>query len=161
MSTYIRFANKSDGALILDFIRELADFEGMGSQVTATAEDIRTSVFERKEAEVLIAESDGNPAAFALFYPVYSTFYGRCNLFLEDLFVREAYRGQSIGRQLLQRLAAIAIERGAKRIDWYVLDDNAAAAEFYKHLGATPLLDRRTYRLEGGCLSDIGYERKR
>ena len=89
MSFSIRHAEASDSELILDFVKELAVFEGMGELVTATAADIRDSIFGKKGAEVILGEDDSRPAAFALFYPVYSTFLGRANLFLEDLFVRE------------------------------------------------------------------------
>ena len=155
MSVHIRYANEPDSALILDFIKELAAYEGMGELVTATPETVRVSVFEKKQAEVLITEVNGEPAAFALFYPVYSTFLGKANLFLEDLFVREEYRGTGIGRKLLKRLAEIAAESGSERLDWYVLKDNEKGAAFYRHLGAIPLNDRRTYRLEGKKLKQL------
>jgi GNAT superfamily N-acetyltransferase len=148
----IRYAEEADSALILNFITELAVFEGMGDKVAATEEDIRVSLFERKQAEVIIAEADGSPAAFALFFANYSTFLGKANLFLDDLFVRESYRGNGIGTALLQRLARIAVERGCGRLDWLVLDDNADGAAFYRKQGAAALTDRRVYRLDGGNL---------
>ena len=155
MSIHIRYANEPDSPLILAFIKELAAYEGMGELVTATPETIRDSVFEKKQADVLLAEVKGEPAAFALFYPVYSTFLGKANLFLEDLFVREEYRGTGIGGKLLKRLAEIAVERGSERLDWYVLKDNEKGAAFYRHLGAIPLTDRRTFRLEGNKLKQL------
>ncbi len=147
MSLYIRFAQRSDASLVLEFIRELAVFEGMGHLVTATESHIEHSLFQKYQAQVLIAEYEGIPAAFALFYPVYSTFSGGQNLFLEDLYVREAYRGKGIGKTLMKKLAQIALEQGAQRLDWYVLEENKKGAEFYQRLGAKPLLDRRTYRM--------------
>lgn len=155
MNINIRFANENDSVLILDFIKELAVFEGMGDQVFAAGEDIRTSLFEKKQAEVLIAETDGAPVAFALFYPVYSTFWGHANLFLEDLFVREGFRGKGAGSKLIRRLAEIALERGAKRLDWYVFDENEKGAAFYKGFGAVQLTDRRTYRLNNDELKQL------
>lgn len=147
MSLRIRFAHASDSPLILEFIKELAEYEGMAQEVTATEADIYHSLFLEKQAKVLIAEYENQPAAFALFYPVYSTFSGHQNLFLEDLFVRDSYRGKGIGKALMKQLAQIAVHQGAQRLDWYVLEDNVKGSEFYKRLGAQPLLDRRTYRM--------------
>jgi GNAT superfamily N-acetyltransferase len=148
-SLHIRYAEEADAALILNFITELAVFEEMGGEVTATEEDIRVSLFQRRQAEALIAEVSGSPAAFALFFTSYSTFLGKANLFLDDLFVRESYRGNGIGTALLQRLARIAVERGCGRLDWLVLDDNTDGAAFYRKQGAAALTDRRVYRLDG------------
>ncbi|MDR1136894.1 MAG: GNAT family N-acetyltransferase, partial [Synergistaceae bacterium] len=111
MSFSIRYAEVSDSKLILDFIKELAVFEGMGELVKATEADIRDSLFGKKQAEVILGEADARPAAFALFYPVYSTFLGRANLFLEDMFVREEFRGRGFGRKILAHAAKIAAER--------------------------------------------------
>jgi len=177
MDLHIREADISDSALILSFIKQLAEFEGMGEEVTVTEAEIRESLFggisqsemtkkrwgfdvpgafdPKRQASVLIAEIDGNPAAFAVFYPVYSTFSGRQNLFLEDLFVKEEYRGMGIGKALMKRLAQIALQMGAKRLDWYVLEDNISGSSFYKHLGAVPLLDRRTYRMNEKSLESL------
>lgn len=145
----IRTADERDVDLILDFITELAIYEGMGGQVTASTADIRTSLFERKQAEVIIGEVDGIPAAFALFFHNYSTFLGMANLFLEDLFVRERYRGSGLGTAMLRKLAQITQERGCGRLDWLVLDDNAKGAAFYHKHGAAALTDRRVFRLDG------------
>ncbi|MDR2044228.1 MAG: GNAT family N-acetyltransferase [Clostridium sp.] len=152
-SLHIRYAEEADAALILHFIKELAAWEGMGDQVAATEADIRSSLFGRRQAEAIIGEADGNPAAFALFFHSYSTFLGKANLFLEDLFVRKPYRGGGIGTAMLQRLAQIAAGRGCGRLDWLVLDDNADGAAFYRKHGATALTDRRIYRLEAERLT--------
>jgi GNAT superfamily N-acetyltransferase len=149
----IRFSEKKDAALILEFIKELAVLEGMDDQVAATEEDILVSLFERKQAGVIIGEVDGTPAAFALFFHNYSTFLGKANLFLEDLFVRERYRGGGVGTAMLQRLAQIAVARGCGRLDWLVLDDNTAGVVFYQKHGASALTDRRVYRLDGEKLT--------
>jgi GNAT superfamily N-acetyltransferase len=155
----IRRAEEADAALILDFIAELAAFEGLGDQVIATEEDIRVSLFEAGQAEVLIGELDGNSAAFALFFRSYSTFLGKACLFLEDLFVREAYRGGGIGTAMLRSLARIAADRGCGRLDWLVLDDNADGAAFYRKHGAIALHDRRVYRLDGERLIAFASEK--
>jgi GNAT superfamily N-acetyltransferase len=152
-SLRIRYAEEKDAALILCFVKELAVFERMDDQVTATESDIRVSLFEQKQAEVIIGEVDGAPAAFALFFHNYSTFLGKANLFLEDLFVRESYRGSGTGTAMLQRLAQIAVERGCGRLDWLVLDDNTDGAVFYKKHGANALTDRRVFRLDGDRLT--------
>ena len=149
----IRFAENKDAALILEFIRDLALFEGMEDQVIAAAEDVRASLFESKQAEVIIGEVNGKPAAFALFFHNYSTFLGKANLYLEDLFVREEHRGQGIGKAMLRRLAEIAVERGCGRLDWLVLDDNRPAIGFYRKLGAESLSDRRVFRISGNRLA--------
>jgi GNAT superfamily N-acetyltransferase len=152
-ATTIRYATEADAALILDFIKELAVFEDMGDHVVATEADLRASLSPRGQAEAIIAERDGNPAAFALFFHSYSTFLGRANLFLDDLFVREPYRDAGIGTALLRRLAHIAVERGCGRLDWLVLDDNVAGAAFYEKHGAAALTDRRVFRLDGERLA--------
>ncbi len=127
----------------------------MSKLVAATEEDIRISLFEKHQAEVLLGEDNGIPAAFMLFYPVYSTFLGKANLFLEDLYVREKYRGKGYGREMFRKLAQVAFAYGAGRLDWYVLDDNTKGAAFYRHLGANVLLDRHTYRLDGDKLIQL------
>ena len=114
-----------------------------------------TSLFDKKQAQVIIGEVNGIPAAFALFFHSYSTFLGKANLFLEDLFVREPYRGQKIGTAMLRRLAQIAVEQGCGRLDWLVLDDNLPGGAFYQKHGARPLSDRRVYRLDGEALTAL------
>lgn len=155
MSINIRYANLSDSALVYSLIRELAEFEGMADQITATEEELTDTIFNKKQASVLIAEYGDRPAGFALFYPVYSTFCGRQNLFLEDLYVRELYRGKGIGKALMRALAGIALQMGAQRLDWYVLEDNKAAESFYRRLGAAPLQDRRTYRMSTKSIESL------
>lgn len=149
----IRFAEERDAALILSFIRELAVYEHLEDQVRANEEDIRVSLFERRQAEVLLGEANGLPAAFAVFFHNYSTFLGKANLYLEDLFVREEYRGRGLGRAMLRRLAQIAAERGCERLDWLCLDWNSPAIAFYRGLGAQVIGDRRVFRLSGERLA--------
>ncbi len=152
-SLHIRFAKAQDSVLILKFIRELAIFEGMEYQVMVTVEDIRASLFEKKQAEVIIGEVSGQPVAFALFFHNYSTFLGKANLYLEDLFVRKEHRSKGVGKAMLRRLARIAVERGCERLDWLVLDDNHPAIGFYQKFGAESLSDRRVFRISGNKLN--------
>ena len=152
----IRRATPSDVALILALIKELAEYERLAHEVIATEEAIHNSVFgARPHAEVLIAEADGAPAGFALFFHNYSTFLARPGLFLEDLYVRPAFRRRGIGRALLTRLASLAVERGCGRFEWNVLDWNESAQRFYESLGAKPMSDWTTYRLTGEPLAEL------
>ena len=152
----LRIAEPRDVPLILTFIRELAEYERLAHEVVATEEAIHNSVFgARPHAEVLIAEADGQPAGFALFFHNYSTFLARPGLFLEDLYVRPAFRRRGIGRALLTRLASIAVERGCGRFEWNVLDWNESAQRFYESLGARPMSDWTTYRLTGEPLAAL------
>ena len=131
----IRPAREADCGLILDFIRELAAYERAPEAVVATEAQLREHGFGRKPAfEALIAELDGTPAGMALFHSRFSTWLGRPTLYLEDIVVREAARGRGVGRRLMARLAAIALERGWGRIDFHVLDWNPAR-DFYRGLG--------------------------
>ncbi len=153
----IRTATVDDVAVILAFIKELAEYERLSDAVVATESSLRDTLFgERPAAEVLIASVDGSPAGFALFFHNYSTFLARRGLYLEDLYVQPAYRRQGVGRALLQRLAAIAVERECGRMEWSVLDWNQDAWRFYRSLGAEPLTDWTTFRLTGDALRALG-----
>lgn len=152
----IRPAQQQDCALILDFIRELADYERLAHEVVATTECLEDSLFgETPVAEVVIAEWQGQAAGFALYFANYSTFLGRPGMYLEDLFVRPTYRGKGIGKALLVHLATIVVERGWGRLDWSVLDWNEPAIEFYHSLGARALDDWTQYRLDGKALKSV------
>jgi GNAT superfamily N-acetyltransferase len=154
--TEIRPATPKDVPLILSFIRELAEYEKLSHEVCATEEDLRASLFsERSVVEVLIAGIDGQPAGFAVFFPNYSTFLGRPGLYLEDLFVRPEARGFGLGRELLEYLARLTIERGWGRMEWRVLDWNEPSMAFYKKLGAEPLEDWTVFRLTGQALQKL------
>lgn len=151
----IRFATGADCPLILRFIRALAAYEKLEDQVVATEEALRESLFQNRQAEVLIGEEGGTPVAFALFFHNYSTFLGRAGLYLEDLYVDENCRGRGYGKAMLAHLAAIAQERGCRRMDWWCLDWNASSVDFYKSLGAAPMTDWTVFRLEGQSLADL------
>lgn len=152
----IRSATVEDCSLILHFIRQLAIYEKLEDEAVATENDIRTSLFgDNPQAEVIIAERTGEPIGFALFFHNYSTFLGRRGLYLEDLFVVPEARGFGAGKALLRSLAKTALERGCGRFEWWVLDWNAPAIEFYKSLGADPMHDWTVFRLTGDALEKL------
>lgn len=155
----IRAAGPGDAAQILAFIRELAEYERLAAEVTATRADIaRALAGDPPAAQCLLAEADGEAVGFALFFHNFSTFTGKRGLYLEDLFVRPRWRGRGIGRRLLARLARIAVERGCARFDWAVLDWNEPAIRFYESLGARQMRDWRTTRLAGAALRGLAAE---
>ena len=154
----IRFAKEEDTPLILQFIRDLADYEGLLSEVVATEEILKKSLFEKKQAEVIIGEYQGRPVGFALFFHNFSTFQCLPGLYLEDLFVREEYRGKGIGKAMLACLAHIARERGCGRFEWICLDWNENALRVYRALGAVPMTGWTIQRMEGEALTALADE---
>jgi GNAT superfamily N-acetyltransferase len=153
----IEQAAERDVPLILEFIRQLAEYERLADQVVATEDGLRKTLFgPRPSAEVIIGYAGQEPAGFALFFHNYSTFLGRPGLYLEDLFVLSKFRGRGYGRTLLTHLAAIAVERGCGRFEWSVLDWNEPAIVFYKKLGAMSMDQWTIFRLAGDALSRIG-----
>jgi GNAT superfamily N-acetyltransferase len=149
----IRFATPDDSAVILRFIRGLAAYEREPDAVKATAAGLREQMEGASPPfECLIAEHEGAPVGFALFYRSYSTWLGRPLLFLEDFFVEEKYRGNGAGIALIRRLAEIAHERGYSRIEWRVLDWNELAHRFYRAIGAFPIDEWTVWRVEGDAL---------
>ena len=152
----LRPAGAADAGLILELIRELAGFERLSHEVVADAAALRRHLFgERPAAEVLIAEVGDAPAGFALYFPTFSTFVGKPGLYLEDLFIRPAYRGRGIGRAVLIHLSRLAVERGCGRLEWSVLDWNERAIGFYRELGARPMSDWTVFRLDGEALETL------
>lgn len=151
----IRFAREEDTPLILRFIKELADYEKMLDQVVATEEILRASIFEKKQAEVIIGEYNGVPVGFALFFHNFSTFLGKANLYLEDLYVTPEARGKGFGRVLLAFLGKIAVDRGCGRLDWWCLDWNTTSIDFYLEMGAKPMNEWTVYRIEGHALEGL------
>ena len=151
-SVVVRPAAPDDIALILALIRELAEFERALDEVHATEESLRATLFtERPAAFCHIAEYDGQAAGFALWFLNYSTWLGGHGLYLEDLYVREEFRGKGAGLALLRELAGICVERGYARLEWWVLDWNPARG-FYESIGATALTEWIPYRLTGESL---------
>lgn len=154
----IRLARREDAGLIVQYIRELADFEGDLDQVTATQEGLEEHMFDRGGAEALIGEWEGRPVGFAFFHGTFSTFLGRPGLALVDLYIRPEVRGRGFGRRMLAHLAGLAKERGCGRLEWWVHDWNEDAARFYRRCGAGMVRDIRVYRLDGGALDAFAEE---
>ncbi len=156
MSLAIRPAVASDIGTIHDFILALADYEKLRHEVRADRAVLATYLFgPRPMAEVLIADLDGAPVGFALFFHNFSTFEGRPGLYLEDLFVMPEARGVGAGKALLRRLAQIALERDCARLEWWVLDWNAPAIAVYRAIGARPMDEWTVQRLDGAALKAL------
>lgn len=150
-----RYAERKDTRLILQFIKELADYEKMLDEVVADEATLENWIFEQQKAEVIFALEGEKEVGFALFFHNFSTFLGRAGIYLEDLFVYPEYRGKGYGKALLKRLAAIAIERGCGRLEWWCLDWNQPSIDFYLSLGAEPMKDWTVYRIAGDTLCDL------
>jgi GNAT superfamily N-acetyltransferase len=156
LSLSIRAATSSDIALIGQFIRDLAAYEKLAHAVRFDEAVMAQKLFgPRPYAEVLIGEIENVAEGFALFFHNFSTFEGRPGIYLEDLFVRPDARGSGLGKALLGRLAALAVERDCARLEWSVLDWNTPAIDFYKALGATPMDEWTVYRVDGDALTDL------
>jgi GNAT superfamily N-acetyltransferase len=152
----VRPAAPGDVAAIHAMIRALAEFERLADICVASEADLAEALFgPRPAAEVLIATDNGDAAGFALFFHNFSTFLGRRGLWLEDLFVRPAYRRRGCAQALLRAVARVAVERGCGRFEWSVLDWNATAIRFYRALGATVLPDWRIVRVAGPALAAV------
>ena len=150
-----RYAVEEDTPLILDFIRQLADYEHMLDEVVADEETLRLWLFEKQKAEVIFALEQGKEVGFALFFHNFSTFLGRAGIYLEDLFVQPEYRGRGYGKGLIRQLARIATERGCGRLEWCCLDWNRPSIDFYLSLGAKPMADWTIYRVAGQTLQQL------
>ena len=156
MTITIRPAITADLPLIAELIRALADYEKLAHEVRFDEAVLRDNLFgPRPYAEVIIGEIDGAPQGFALFFHNFSTFEGRPGVYLEDLFVRPAARGSGLGKALLSRLAAIAVERDCARLEWSVLDWNEPSIGFYKALGARMMDEWTVMRVDGAALSTL------
>jgi GNAT superfamily N-acetyltransferase len=156
LSLSIRSATPADISLIGQFIRDLAEYEKLAHEVRFDEAVMAQKLFgPRTFAEVLIGEIDGTPQGFALFFHNFSTFEGRPGIYLEDLFVRPDARGSGLGKALLGKLAALAVERDCARLEWSVLDWNTPAIDFYKALGARPMDEWTVYRVDGDALTDL------
>jgi GNAT superfamily N-acetyltransferase len=156
MTVSIRPAARADLPLIAQFIRDLAEYERLAHEVRFDEVVLGDRLFgPRPYAEVLIGEIDGVPQGFALFFHNFSTFEGKPGVYLEDLFVRPDARGSGLGKALLKGLAAIALERDCARLEWWVLDWNEPAIAFYKSLGARPMDEWTTFRVDGDALTAL------
>ncbi len=152
----IREAAAEDVPVLLSLIRELAVYEKMADQVTATEENMKVSLFGiRPGAEALLGELDGEPVAYAVYFHNYSTFAGRLGLYLEDVYVKPELRGKGMGKVILSYLARLAKERGCARFEWSVLDWNEPSIRFYRSLGAVSLDGWTVFRMTGEALDRL------
>ena len=152
----IREATSKDLNLLIGFINDIAEFEGLSDEVSFNREELHDSLFGiSNTAEAIIAENQGDAVGFAVYFQNFSTFKGKPGLYLEDLFVKPEWRKHGIGRALLVRLAQIAVERGCPRFEWVALDWNQNAIDFYEKLGAKQLKDWRIFRMEGDSIAQL------
>ncbi|MFZ4125409.1 MAG: GNAT family N-acetyltransferase [Rickettsiales bacterium] len=153
---HIRQAVREDTPLILDFIRQLAEYEKLSHEVIAAEQTLSASLFaENPKGFCVIAEWNGEPVAFALYFYNFSTFLGKTGIYLEDLFVKPDMRGKNIGKSLLKHLAQKAKAEGCGRFEWAVLDWNTPSIEFYKSLGAVAMDEWTVYRVTGDALDTL------
>ena len=150
-----RYAERTDVALILRFIKELADYEKMLNEVVADEKTLEEWIFDKQKAEVIFALEESKEVGFALFFHNFSTFLGKSGIYLEDLYVRPEYRGKGYGKAILKKLASIAVERGYGRLEWWCLDWNKPSIDFYLSLGAEPMSDWTVYRIAGDTLLNL------
>ena len=150
-----RYAEEKDVPLILQFIKDLAEYEHMLDEVVATEELLTEWIFQKEKAEVIFVLEDGKEVGFALFFHNFSTFLGRAGIYLEDLYVKPEYRHKGYGKGLLKKLAQIAVERGCGRLEWWCLDWNQPSIDFYLSLGAEPMEDWTVYRIAGDTLHKL------
>ncbi len=156
MSLLIRAARPADSALIFALVRDLAEYEKLSSEVDAMPEAIAAALFAPEPRLFCnIAEWNGEPAGFAAWFLSFSTFRGRHGIYVEDLFVRPAFRGKGIGKALMARLAQRCVDEGWARVEWAVLDWNAPSIAFYKSIGAQVMDEWRICRLSGKALRDF------
>lgn len=151
----IRFATEKDVALVLSFIKAIAEYEKMLDEVVADEALLREWIFEKKKAEVIFISENGTEVGFALFFHNFSTFVGRAGIYLEDLFVKPEYRGRGYGKKLIKEVARIAVERNCGRLEWCCLDWNKPSIDFYLSLGARPMSEWTTYRVAGETLKKL------
>ena len=150
-----RCATRQDVGLILQFIKDLAVYEKMEQEVVATEALLEQWLFEKEKAEVLFVMEDGKEVGFALFFHNFSTFLGRAGIYLEDLFIKPAFRGLGYGKAMIRHLAQLAVERGCGRLEWSCLDWNRPSIDFYLGLGARPMDEWTVYRLTGETLENF------
>ena len=150
-----RNAQREDTPLILGFIRGLAEYEKMLSDVVADEKTLEEWIFDKQKAEVIFVLENGKEVGFALYFHNFSTFLGRAGIYLEDLFVKPEHRGKGYGKALLRKLAQTAVERGCGRLEWWCLDWNKPSINFYLSLGAEPMTDWTVYRIAGNTLTEL------
>lgn len=151
----LRKAQPGDAGLVLYFIKKLAEYEKLLDQVEADEETLHQSLFVKKAAQVLIAEEDGTPIGYALYFYNFSTFTGRPGLYIEDVFILPEHRGKGYGTQIFRRLANIALEEGCARMEWICLDWNEPSLQFYRNMGAVPMDEWTVQRLSEETLRKV------
>jgi GNAT superfamily N-acetyltransferase len=151
----LRSVEEKDIAIILEFIRGLAEYEHLSDMVAITEADLQEYLFEKKLIEVVIGEYDGTPAGFALFFHNFSTFLGRPGIFIEDIFVKPEFRGKGLGKIFFSFLAKIAVERKCGRLEWACLNWNKPSIEFYKSQGAQAMNEWTIYRITGDGINKL------
>ena len=154
-SLLFRQATRNDIHLILKFIKDLADYEGLLDEVVADEKTLEEWIFNKEKAEVIFAMEGDTEVGFALFFHNFSTFLGRAGIYLEDLYVMPEYRGKGYGKALLSKLAQIALERGCGRLEWWCLDSNTPSIDFYLSLNAEPMDEWTVYRIAGDTLTEL------
>ena len=158
-SFQIRSATKADVPVILSFIKKLADYERLSHEVVATEKLLLETLFgRRRTAEVALGYFKREPVGFVLFYHNFSTFLGRPGIYIEDLFVDEAFRRRGFGGALLRHVAKLAKQRNCGRLEWSVLDWNEPAINFYRKLGALPMSEWTVFRVTGEALTKLADE---
>lgn len=143
----IRFVNEGEEGLVLHFIKGIAEYEKMSECVVATEEGIHKAIFEQHACNVLIIEHNDRPIGFCLYFHTFSTFCGRTNMYLEDIFINEDMRGMGIGKEVFRILMEIALEEGCQRLEWVCLNWNEPSKKFYEKMGAKPLDEWTTWRM--------------
>jgi diamine N-acetyltransferase len=157
VSTTIRPAQPADAELIFALVKELADYERLAHEVDATAEQIASALFSPEPKLFCdIANWNSQPVGFAMWFLNFSTFRGRHGLYLEDVFVRPAFRGKGVGKALMRHLARRCVDQGLARFEWTVLDWNTPSIAFYRSIGANVLDDWRVCRMSGEALREFG-----
>ena len=151
----IRKATPEDTPIIFDLIKKLAVYEKMENEVITSVDELRENIFTKNFSKVLLAEEEGKPVGFALYFFNFSTFVGKPGLYLEDLFVEPEYRGKGYGKKLFVELAKIAREENCGRMEWSVLNWNTPAIDFYKSLQAKPMDEWTVYRLDQKGITDL------
>ena len=151
----IRKATPNDTPTIFDLIKKLSVYEKMENEVITSVEELRENIFSKNFSKVLLAEEEGKPVGFALYFFNFSTFVGKPGLYLEDLFVEPEYRGKGYGKKLFVELAKIALKENCGRMEWSVLNWNTTAIEFYKSLQAKPMDEWTVYRLDQKGIADL------
>ena len=152
----IRKAGREDIPVVLELIKELAEYEKMSDDVVATPKLLEEWIFDKEKAHVLLGEAEGEIVGMALYFYNFSTFLGRAGIYLEDLYVKPSMRGSGMGKALLTRLARIAVAEGCGRMEWSCLNWNTPSIGFYKSLGAVPMDEWTVYRLAKDVLDELG-----